>query len=480
MSLQRRNVLSCLLMFFVLGCASTNGIPLPSYAKRLDPSTLQWLDQHAYLDASNYGPQAKRPGQLYPNIDFMVAASGGGQRAASFTLGVLRELEEITPKATGSLLTEVDYFSTVSGGGWPVAAYLARRKSVQDAGATYRLDEAEIAEITKRLRTLRLNLFSNCLNRKLEEEVTRTSASESITLGQIFVSPDTTPDLPYVFANAAIHDDGSPFVFSEEYYEKLKVTSLRYCGESESVRDFYPTRLSTAIGTSASFPGSRHVTADLDLCRNAVLRNSHICRFDYAYVHLVDGGIYDNLGYLTAFEVLSSNRCKSDTDAGSESSSAGHCSKRRVLLVVNSSGSTPMPVSKKRDMNDFGVLTRIMLEGGTASPYSVFQRNVKRLSEALDIDVFLISFESIGKQANVPAAQLTFLLDGLPHLQCIRKDCEAEQGCELFSRFYDAGKYFKASYKTLEKDQSLLIELGRLAVRLQKESLADVFRAQQG
>ena len=78
------------------------------------------------LDLGNYRPvQERADGQ---NADLAVAAaiSGGGHRAANFAIGVMLALENFEIEGTGyDLLREIDYFSTVCGGGFAAGAYIA-------------------------------------------------------------------------------------------------------------------------------------------------------------------------------------------------------------------------------------------------------------------------------------------------------------------------------------------------------------------
>jgi len=76
-----------------------------------------------------------RPGTRLPDKTVGLAFSGGGIRSATFHLGVLQALAEY------GLLKQVDYLSTVSGGGY-IGSWLARwiRKIFRTAfGCTKRL-----------------------------------------------------------------------------------------------------------------------------------------------------------------------------------------------------------------------------------------------------------------------------------------------------------------------------------------------------
>ena len=63
-----------------------------------------------------------------PNALFGLCLSGGGIRSATFNLGVLEVLEE------KGLLNQLDYLSTVSGGGYIGSYVLANRKRKQGVG----------------------------------------------------------------------------------------------------------------------------------------------------------------------------------------------------------------------------------------------------------------------------------------------------------------------------------------------------------
>ena len=61
------------------------------------------------------------------HLAIALAASGGGYRAANFTLGILLGLEKThSQRLNSNLLEQVDYYSSVSGGGFGVGYYLTQ------------------------------------------------------------------------------------------------------------------------------------------------------------------------------------------------------------------------------------------------------------------------------------------------------------------------------------------------------------------
>ena len=105
----------------VCGCGPQRCAP-----SLIHPHTPGKLFQESSVDLSFYKPVQERPGQD-ANIVFAVAASGGGYRAANFATGALLGLEELKNSNSPSrnALSEVDYFSSVSGGGFAVSAYIS-------------------------------------------------------------------------------------------------------------------------------------------------------------------------------------------------------------------------------------------------------------------------------------------------------------------------------------------------------------------
>lgn len=449
------------IIILVSGCASFNGIPFPSDAKLLDKTSLQWMDDNKRINLASYGNQSAREFQSLTDIDIAVAISGGGQRAASFGLGVLVELDKIQVDMGQSLLNEVDYFSTVSGGGWPVGAYLARRTQSLDNGVPYQLSTNETEEIKSRLRLLKMSLLDHCLIDKIDSSVTQINDGKSLKYSNIFVSNNQSPRLPYLFSNAASHSDLSSFVFTPEYHDKFQVSGYRYCGNSVPVQNFGDVPVSVAIGTSASFPGTRHTSVDLKLCDesnpSALPNNSYICTFGYDYLHLIDGGVYDNLGVRTLFEAMPTRE---------------HIS-RKLLIVSNASSDTPLSLTNDSKIGNYGSISRVLLDGGMSAAYSYYQRSLLATAESLSIKPVELSFELIGRQNawGFSTQEIQALLLDLPTLSSIYSGLELNKKSTVFRELYNRGKFFKASYKTTSVDQDLLIELGRLAVRLEKNNI---------
>ncbi len=453
----------CLLAFVLCSCTykHMNAIPFPSYDYLLDAKTVELINLPVNVDLKNYPPQSNRPHQTERDVAFMIAVSGGGQRAAAFTLGVLAELE------SKQLLKEVDYFSTVSGGGWAVGAYLARRYENESAHSkcsdqAYELDIDELKSITKQLQKIRMGLFrNNCLIGKLERYVTETTPGNALRFGDIFVSKNEKPLLPYLFVNATILSNHSTFVFSPEYFDHYAINGFKYCDLEELDIELNQTPVAVGLGASSSFPGARHLTLFSDLCEDKKLEGSFLCgeEAEPIYIHLVDGGVYDNLGFKTALEVLTSLENRN---------------MRKVMLVIDANGETDLPFSKDKNKTDSSILYDILTDGGTTANYSTYRKSIFAISEVFGVEPILIdlsmftgySKEEICENAN----NLTYLgrrKCGQLTYVCDKKDNDASSG----DIYYHCGTKVKTSYKIDDCFQERLINLGRVAVRLKMEKL---------
>ncbi len=202
-----------------------------------------------------------------------VSFSGGGVRAGALAYGVVRRLAE-TRIAGGSktLLQEVDVISAASGGAFP-AAYLGT------FGA-----EAFLADFRERvlLRDLGMETFwrgTLCpynLVRICSPWFNRSDLAEELYAATIF-GDRTYADLqrrgrPFVVLNATDLAQGTRFEFTQDRFDRLGSSLAR-------------VPLARAVAASSAFPVLLTPVAFRDYTAEAL-----------RYVHLVDGGVVDNLG----------------------------------------------------------------------------------------------------------------------------------------------------------------------------------------
>ena len=108
------------ILSFLWGTGVSNASP---NSPTLEPSVPEF-------DLGEMPSQNRRPAQD-PSLALAIAISGGGHRSANFGVGVLTGLEKI------GVLKEVDYISTVSGGGFAAAAYIDTLLDHLEKGGTH-------------------------------------------------------------------------------------------------------------------------------------------------------------------------------------------------------------------------------------------------------------------------------------------------------------------------------------------------------
>jgi len=302
------------------------------------------------LDLSAYKSVQERADGQDPELAVAAAMSGGGHRAANFAMGVLLALESFdTNGGPYDLLREIDYFSTVSGGGFAAGTYIA---SLYDHLRTtggkrdgFCLADA-LTENNKRLlvsleRNYQGTIFESllclrCLGHRdagdiLERKLNRyvlgsahRAEKYSIQLGDIFRAKgnDATVLLPYWAPNATVYENGARVPFTPDVLARYHVTGYTHnmkfatCGTNT-----FQIPLSVGIKASASFPVAFPATTLS--CHDP---DDRLNRF----LHLMDGGLSDNSGYRTAIEFLKQDKAK-----------------RKVLLIIDAYRGISHPYSSR-------------------------------------------------------------------------------------------------------------------------------------
>ncbi|HEB62438.1 MAG TPA: patatin-like phospholipase family protein [Bacteroidetes bacterium] len=259
-----------------------------------------------------------------PDLAVVMAISGGGHRAANFSMGILLGLEKITLGQRRNALAEIDYFSTVSGGGFAAGAYMAALydhylERSDDAFSLSYYYEQRIQFALKRsyvgnivLATLNPALWfthaddGDALEKSIDDYVcgrkfrkgSGKARVPTVSLGDLFVSK-TNPlgkvRFPMMIANCSILGKMAIFPFTPDILEQYKISGYthRYKKVLAPKYNAYTVPLSVGIKASGSFPV---------LISNTTLRsNYHPKR---KFLHLIDGAMTDNTGYQTAIDIL--------------------------------------------------------------------------------------------------------------------------------------------------------------------------------
>jgi NTE family protein len=237
-----------------------------------------------------------------PEAFIGIAFSGGGSRAANFSLGVSHALREL------GLLQRADALSSVSGGSLP-AAYLSINWNEFDADlADFKMRQDFLGDwLLHSINPIELAQTLVFRNRNSSDTLADTF-DRLMFSGATFDNLDRAPEKngpPRLLINAAIANRTSVnrtalytngydvlpashngFTFTNEAFEELKVDR----------KDF---SISRAVAASGAFPGAFAAVTIKD--RNPPLGRSPINNLPFdgvetGYIHLIDGGVVDNLG----------------------------------------------------------------------------------------------------------------------------------------------------------------------------------------
>jgi hypothetical protein len=354
--------------------------------------------QEPVVELTNYACVQLRPNQN-SNVVVVAAISGGGHRAANFAAGVLKALESVRISGTNfNMLREIDYFSTVSGGGFAAGAYVsALHDHLSSGGSADTFSFSDVLEGKSNLvhtnlkRNLELGYHNRLmrglysissifnldrgdflearLDQKILGQESRRSG-ESLKLRDVFVPKceehSRVPDLPYWFPNATVYENGAIFPFAPDILKKYGITNYTHALKKRSLADPYDLPLAVGMKASASFP----VAIPATTLRSWVDGESN------PFVHLFDGGLSDNLGIVTGMRTLAADPCTN-----------------KLLLVIDTYPGTTEPFSKQSGSP--GIPT-VLLRSTSISLDSAHSRRddmVNRLAMSMGAKVVYFSFE---------------------------------------------------------------------------------------
>lgn len=242
-----------------------------------------------------------------PEILFILAFSGGGTRAAALSFGVLEELRQATYLVGGQprrMLDEVDAISAVSGGSFTAAAYgLYGDEMFQTFPAAFLKRDVQKVLVWKTLNPFRWpGLLSPYWGR---------SDMAARYYDKILFTNATYADLqkrpgPFIVINATDVTSGARFSFTQQRFNYLcsdlsSYPISRACAASSAVPGVLsPITLNNYAGTCGFTPPEWVLHPDKKLPSRVrqMARELRLTqdRTNHPYLHLVDGGVSDNLG----------------------------------------------------------------------------------------------------------------------------------------------------------------------------------------
>ena len=276
---------------------------------------------------------------LKDDLSLILTFSGGGTRAASLSYGVLKGLKNI------DLLNEVDVISSVSGGSFTSAYYGLYGDKI--------FDDYEDKFLKKPIQTTLIDSFLNPLNWFYLSFSGRSDYVAEFYEEEIFgkkTFKDLRKDSPKIIINATDISTGNPFAFSPENFRRI-------CSDWED----YPIGSAVAASSAVPILFSPITLKNYKGCNTFKVEEKRDVQLSYndeqslgirkyydkenfEYLHLVDGGIADNLGIRSLLYIVTehnNNFLKVLEEFGIPNS------KRVALIVVNAADTLNPKIAKE-------------------------------------------------------------------------------------------------------------------------------------
>ena len=445
-----------------------------------------------------------------PNLALVVAASGGGHRAANFTAGVMLGLEETANHDSSrcNILSQVDYFSTVSGGGFAIAVYVSSlhdhlyfngtsddysfaavlryppedyqpvkcqsgcqsteppddeltdpciRRHLQGFYSDFLKDFFQEILFGLTLGTLGKScqleqaidneLLGYCWRKsKLESSCSEETPDATLTFNDVFVRKDdsnTQINLPYWVANATAYENGAIFAFTPDYFKLYDINGYKHrskkhrydCSKDDYDEFIWRVPLSLGVTASGNFPvlvPATTLNSDMDP--------------NNPYLHLLDGGMADNLGVMTALRMLEKEPDKAVI--------------KKVLIVVDAYQGNFAPFSKIEYSPLIANTALRAMDISLDSWHGRHREIVRRLCEVRDIEVVFLGFDDLAQLPNCTAL-FAFGL-GPDDVKKLTRHPNRARPFQLLRRIPTVN--FKEKGKLSLAQQNLLLAAGRYVV----------------
>ena len=252
-----------------------------------------------------------------PEIVVLLAFSGGGTRASALSYGVLKELAETkveTVQGTSTVLAEVDMISAVSGGSFTAAYYGLRGDRI--------FDDYEERFLRKNVEGALFRKLFNPVNwvRLMSGKVGRTDLAagyyDKILFDGASFADLQGHDAPVIVLNSTDLATGTRFPFLQDSFDLICAdlsvypVSRAVAASSAVPVVFSPLTLKNYAGGCGYQPPAwlSQALKDEELTERKVQArqfNDYLNADKRPWLHLVDGGIADNLGLRAFYTTIS-------------------------------------------------------------------------------------------------------------------------------------------------------------------------------
>ena len=383
-----KRLLTFLVATFLLSGCTTFG-SITNVAKQLDTNKKSEMTRTQRTDYSIESVMIQKP---LGKTTLMLAFSGGGSRASALAYGVLQELRDTHIQHKGKrirLLDEVDVISSVSGGSFTAAYYgLHGDRTFQKFESVFLRKDIESLLIEQALSPWMW--FS---------DITRTDRAVEFYEETVFKGA-TFADLqkrngPLIVINASDLGSGIRFSFTQEYFDLL-------CSDL----NHFP--LARAVTASSSVPvlfnpvilkkyhNCVPPTSNLLLInQNTKNRSQDVNSLQQGlqaylnpkshreYIHLVDGGITDNLGLRAIYDVMELAGGAKAMLEKVQQKPVGHFAVISVNASTKSSGYIGLTNQVPDIETTINAVSDIQLHRYNTATTALFQQGLKRWTHTL-------------------------------------------------------------------------------------------------
>ena len=376
-----RNLRLTVLLVFTLqllsACAAYGTISNQPIAD-VGPSVRYAINQAVHSNRSN-------------EVTMVLAFSGGGTRAAALAYGVLEAMRDTTVNLDGQsqrLLDEIDVISSVSGGSFTAAYFgLHGDKIFTDFEKDFLHSDVS--------RGLVHGLFDPALwfSTGGRTEMAVNYYEEKVFKGATFADLQRSEG-PLIVINATDLGRGVRFSFLQDYFDLLcsdlsSFQIARAVAASSAVPVlFHPVVLKNHAGCNARaqsvFEGTRPLATNSPQLSHVVDGlNSYALKDQRQYIHLVDGGITDNLGLLAIYEMVEvAGGAKSFLD-----SIGGVPAPHIIMISVNASTTPQYDIELTNENpsveNTINLVTDAQIHRTNATTMELMHNSIRRWSSEL-------------------------------------------------------------------------------------------------
>lgn len=363
---------------FLSGCSTFGAI---NNSEKTTESTLPGYSIQSVISSKSQG-----------NVSLLLSFSGGGSRAAALAYGVLKELRDTQIQHNGQtyrLLDEVDVISSVSGGSFTAAYYGLH------GDKTFK--EFENVFLRQDISTILIDdLFDPTLWFSTKGRTDRAIAFYDTSVFKHATYSDLQKkNGPLIVINASDLGNGIRFSFTQEYFDLL----------CSNINDF---PIASAVAASSSVPlfFDPVIIENYQPCQNnqngmlmdskETLHSKQVVKEiredlqkylktdkNSKYIHLVDGGITDNLGLRAIYEVMELSGGAKQILKKFNQKPVGHF----AVIAVNASTHSSQDIGKTNQVpsikSTINAVSDIQLQRYNAATIELFQKGLQRWSQEL-------------------------------------------------------------------------------------------------